>query len=554
MNRRSRLRLAVAALASAVALSTVAVSTAAGADTLPSPAPLLQRTPDLVTGAPLPTIQLDSGYVWAQTTIGTTVYAGGSFSNAREAGKAAGAGALSARSNLLAYDITTGALLPFAPQVNGVIKSIAASPDGKRIYIGGSFSSVNGQPRYNIAALDAATGALVPGFSASIGGTGVYTLTATDTTVYAGGLFTQASGAPRKNLAAFSTAGSLLAWAPTTDLQVDASVMDPTKQKVIVGGRFATVNGAAQRGLAALDPATGAILPWAVPASVQNGVSTGSYAGKAGIFSLTADANAVYGTGWVRYSQAGNLEGTFAAEAGTGNVRWIADCHGDHYGVYSTGKVVYTTSHVHACESMGQFPGSTNTYKYAEAYTTDVRGILGRPQDVGVYKDWSGTPSPAAYNWYPDFTVGTATGLGQAGLSVTGTGDYISIGGEFGTANNKQFQGLVRFATAPTGEKAPPRLSTGWSGTVTSQLDTVKVSIPANWDRDDKVLSYDLYREGVTTPVATTTAESTWWSRPTVSLQVSGLTPGSTQRFRVVARDADGNSATSDWMTKVVGG
>ena len=49
----------------------------------------------------------------------------------------------------------TGALLPFAPKVNGVIKAVAASPDGSRIYIGGSFNNVNGKDRWNIAAIDA---------------------------------------------------------------------------------------------------------------------------------------------------------------------------------------------------------------------------------------------------------------------------------------------------------------------------------------------------------------------------------------------------------------
>ncbi|MBE7162420.1 MAG: hypothetical protein INR72_14350, partial [Williamsia herbipolensis] len=531
MPARPRVRLAAVVIAAAAAAAVVpAIS--ASADTPSGPSPLLQPTKDVVTAAPLPTIQLDSGYVWAQTTIGTTVYAGGSFSNAREVGKAAGAGALSPRLNLLAYDITTGALLPFAPQVNGVVKTVAASPDGKRLYIGGSFNTVNGQPRTNIAALDAATGAVLPDFRATVGGTGVYTLTVTNTTVYAGGLFTQANAVARKNLAAFAVTGSLLDWAPTTDRQVDTSVMDPTKQKIVVGGRFGVVNDAPQRGMAALDLVSGAVLPWAAADTVKNGVSTGTGAGMAGIFSLTADATGVYGTGWSFSAgpTAGNLEGTFAAEAGTGAIRWIADCHGDHYGVYSTGKVVYTTSHTHACQSMGLWDDSVGkpNKKYAEAYTVDARGTLTSPSEPNLFKDWSGTPSPAMYNWFPDFTVGTASGLGQAGFSITGTGNYISIGGEFGSANNKQFQGLARFATAPTGAKTGPRVTTGWTPTASQPFPSaVTVGLPANWDRDDLRLTYDLYREGVAAPVSTVTADSTWWKRPTVSLTATGL-PGGT--------------------------
>ena len=54
--------------------------------------------------------------MWSQVVVGTTVYAGGSFSNARPAGSAPGTN-LVPRSNLLAYNITTGVLVPtFAPQ------------------------------------------------------------------------------------------------------------------------------------------------------------------------------------------------------------------------------------------------------------------------------------------------------------------------------------------------------------------------------------------------------------------------------------------------------
>ncbi|MGO2362543.1 MAG: PKD domain-containing protein, partial [Brachybacterium tyrofermentans] len=343
---------------------------AADAVELPSPPPLLQRDDNVVTADPIPTVQIDNGYVWAQATIGSTVYAVGDFDNAR-APLAAPGTQLTARSNVLAYDINTGDLLPFAPQVNGVIKAVAASPDGSRIYIGGSFSSVNGQVRYSIAALDATTGQLITSFKPSVGGSGVYALVAKGATVYAGGLFTQANGTPRTNAAAFSAGnGALMPWAPQSDRQIDAMVADPGGQKIIVAGRFASVNGnTAMRGAAAVNELTGAVdANWALTQTVKNGSSSGGDAGKAGIFALAADDSGVYGTGWVFAGvTTGNLEGTFAAEAETGAVRWIADCLGDHYGVYSTGETVYTTSHTHACSTMGLHPEqSTRQYRYAE--------------------------------------------------------------------------------------------------------------------------------------------------------------------------------------------
>ncbi|MFI8592968.1 PKD domain-containing protein, partial [Microbacterium sp. NPDC078428] len=547
-----RLAAMVTSAAMIVAGTVLFAGTAASAADLPSPAPFLQRDDSIVTADPLPTVQIDSGYVWAQTTIGNTVYAAGSFSNARAPLAAPGTN-LTPRTNILAYDITTGALLSFAPSVNGVIRSIAASPDGTRIYIGGSFNSVNGQTRWNVAALDAVTGQLVGGFVPSVGGAGVYGIAVTAGTVYVAGSFTQANNVARQNLAAFNAAtGALQTWAPTSDLQVDALVVEPGTGRLIAGGRFYQVNGAVQRGLAALDPATGATFTgWQAPASIRNGWNDGEFAGRAGIFALSTDATGVYGTGWVfANASVGNLEGTFAADAGTGAVRWVADCHGDHYGVYSNGSAVYTTSHTHQCDTVGIWPEMpTRQYRYVEAYTTDARGTLTRSPSTGsLYQSWEGTPSPAVYSWFPDFTVGTASGLGQAGLSITGAGQYISVAGEFTTVNNQRYQGIVRFATNPsTGKNQGPRLSgTSWQPTARSLTPgRVRLSIPMNWDRDDRDVTYELLRDGVAQPVTTREIVSRWWDTTNIILEEKGLDPGSTQTYRVRATDGDGNTVTS---------
>src|SRR5690606_4361988 len=127
-----------------------------------------------------------------------------------------------------------------------------------------------------------------------------------------------------------------------------------------------------------------------------------------------------------------------------------------------------------------------------------------------TYSDWSGTPSPSAYAVTPDFTVGTASGLGQAGLSITGAGDFIAVAGEFTSVNNKRYQGIVRFSTAPAGgAKDGPRLSaTDWAvPTASSTIEgRVRVSIPTNRDRDDRDLTYQLLRSDSATPIDEVTA------------------------------------------------
>jgi PKD repeat protein len=526
-------------------------------------APLKERTSDsMVTADPLASVQLNgsSSIIWTQALVGNTVYAGGSFANVHPAGTAEGTN-LTPRSNLLAYDLTTGNLnTAWAPSVNGVVKAVAASPDGKRIYVGGSFSVANGTTRYNLAAFDATTGALITGFNAPVGGSTVNAIVATATTVYVGGLFTAGWNVARKNLAAFSAStGSLLGWAPTTNLQVDAMVMDPTNTQLIIGGRFDQVNGAPQRGMAALDLSSGATLPWAVAKIVTNGLSTGPNSGKAGIFSLTSDSTGVYGTGWVLGdTNTGNLEGAFAATPGTGALRWVADCHGDHYASYSDGTTLYTTSHEHACDSVGGTRnGVTNAanMRHSTAFTTSVQGTLSRPETVSsIYKDWSGTPEPAEYSWYPEWLTGTASDSKQAGLSVVGNGSMIAVAGEFVGVNNKPQHGITRFAKVPAnGPHSGPRLSAAdntWTPTAKSTAQgSMLVSIPANHDRDGKSLTYQFTRVGQSKPFATVTASSQYWYLPTVSATDTGLTTGQSYTYQVRAIDSDGLTADSSQVT-----
>ncbi len=568
MISRLRTGLAGVAVAALVAVGSLVAQPASAAETgattdaqtsalLPGPAPIEQRNDKTATTDVLPTVQIDSGIVWAQVILGDTVYAGGSFSAARPADAAPGQN-LMPRGNILAYDIKTGEATSFAPQINGTVKSLALSPDGKRLYVGGSFTKVGDKTRHNVATFNTATGALLESFRPAVGGSYVNAIVATGNTVYFGGLIGAATGVSRKNLAAVDTTGALLGWAPTTDLQVDSMVVNQSGSKIIAAGRFETVNGATSRGLAALDPVTGALVPWSITSTVQNGRATGGNAGKAGISQITTDQNgAVYGTGWV-YADVptGNLEGLFAANGESGDTIWIADCHGDHYGVYSDGTNVYSTGHEHDCQTAGGLPqgaGTPGNMRNATIYTAAAKGTLSRsPYVNSIYADWSGYPAPAAVNWYPDWATGTASGMGQAAWTVTGNSDYVVFGGEFLFVNSKRAQGLARFAiTPPGGPKDGPRLSgTDWAPSATAVGDAARVLIPSNWDRDDLNLTYELWENGGTAPVATTPVmQSTFWNRPVVTMWARGLAAGSKHTFTIVAKDTAGNTARSDEVT-----
>ena len=84
----------------------------------------------------------------------------------------------------------------FAPDLNGQVLAVAASPDGSRVYVGGEFTTADGRRRYRIAAYDTATGALVDHLRARASTASVRAIVATNTTVYVGGAFSTATPPP----------------------------------------------------------------------------------------------------------------------------------------------------------------------------------------------------------------------------------------------------------------------------------------------------------------------------------------------------------------------
>ncbi|MFT3860688.1 hypothetical protein [Micropruina sp.] len=342
--------------------------TAARADTKPLDE-TNPKTPVTVSADPLPTAQID-GVAWTQLVVGNTVYVGGSFTTARPAGSAAGVDTVT-RTNLLAYDITTGVLsTTWAPTTNGEVLTMTASPDKSRIYIGGSFTQVNGSIRNRIAALDPTTGALVNAFQPKPDAS-VKSIVATSSTVYFGGIFSSVGGTTRAKIAAVQASdGALLSWVPTiAGGNVNAMKLSPDGTKIALGGSFTTVNGSSNPGygLAFVTPDTGESLAMPVNATVRNGGDN------AAILSLTSDSDSLYATGYT-YGSGGNLEGTTRIDWSDGSLVWVEDCHGDTYGSYPMGDVVYTVSHAHYCGNLEDGFGQTApswTFHWGNAFFED---------------------------------------------------------------------------------------------------------------------------------------------------------------------------------------
>ena len=518
-----------------------ALDTPAAADTAPA-----TGTPATVSADPLPTVQ-QNGVVWSQVTVGNIVYATGSFSQTWPAGQSASSSNETPRTNLLAYNITTGALVTsFSHTLNAQGLGIAASPDGSTVYVVGDFTTVDGATHNHIAAFNTSTGALVTGFTASLSGEAA-AVTASASSVYVGGNFFSADGVARTRLAALNPSnGALLSWAPTADDgQVAALAIVPNGTRVIVGGRFTTIDSQAANGMGSVDATSGAIEPWAINTLVQDGNANG----KCGITTLSVDGSNVYGGGF-SYG-CGNFEGTFAANPTTGAAVFINDCHGDTYATQPVGSVLYVASHSHDCSAIGSFPNGTPSgySQRATAYTTNATGTDTGPDAYGW--NYSGQPDGSLLAWFPTLAPGTVTNQDQAAWSVTGNASYVAYGGEFPTVNGTAQAGLVRFAVKASAPNKVGPIPTSTLTPTVSALGSgqVAVSWTATWDRDNANLTYTILRDG--TAVGTVTQASSFWQLPSLTYTDKGLTPGTAHTYRIRVSDPLGNIVGSGTSASV---
>ena len=516
------------------------------------------------TAAPLPTVQID-GVAWGQLVVDDVVYVVGSFNSARPAGALAGQQEVP-RSNILAYDLTTGELIEdFAPTLNGAGRSLALSEDGKTLYVAGEFDKVDNEWHSRLAAFDISHGhgTLISSFQ-PVFSTTVKDIAVAGDTLYVGGYFTKVNNQQRTRLAALkASTGELLDWTASAEgpnAQVYAIEVSPDHSKVVIGGSFSTVNGSSKPGygMALLSASTGEVLPMPVNDTVRTAGD------KAAIFDIAVDEDGFYGTA---YSAVGrldeaNLEGSFKADW-NGNLIWLEPCHGDTYGIAPTKEIVYTVGHAHSCETIYGFPnmpevrkdGSHPLYVRAMAFTNSPDITIRQQGVADGYQDWStsGLKSPTIIGWYPDLEAGKFTKTSQAAYKVDVTDSYVLMVGEFIEADGKVQQGIVRYPRRAGQPTLPPE---GKAENLAAKAEvttsgSVKVSFTATWDRDDPTLTYSLYRDNETTPVATEKISDTRWALNDHSLEDTTCSAGE-HTYRLVVSDPSGNTITAQMPSVTV--
>ena len=509
------------------------------------------------TAAPLPTAQID-GVAWGQLVVGDVVYVVGDFKTARPAEAPKGQQEVP-RSNILAYDINTGQLIEdFAPSLNGAGRSLAVSEDGKTLYVAGEFDRVDDESHSRLAAFDISQGhgTLISSFR-PVFSTTVKDIAVAGDTLYAGGYFTKVNGQQRVRLAALkASTGELTDWTASAEgpnAQVYAIEVSPDHSKVVIGGSFSSVNGSSKPGygMALLSASTGEMLPMPVNDTVRTAGQN------AAIFDIAVDNDGFYATA---YSSVGrldeaNLEGSFKADW-NGNLVWLEPCHGDTYGIAPTKEMVYTVGHAHSCETIYGFPnmsevrkdGSHPLYARAMAFTNSPDITIRHQGVVDGYQDWStsGYKSPTIVGWYPDLEAGKVTRAFQAAYKVDVTDKYVLMVGEFIEADGKVQQGIVRYPRRAGQPTLPPegKAETLGAKAEATMSGSVKVSFTATWDRDDPTLTYSLYRDNETTPVATEKIGDTRWALSSHTLEDTGC-PAGEHTYRLVVSDPSGNTITA---------
>ena len=187
------------------------------------------------------------GPVYALALYGGVLYVGGSFTLLDG----------QFRTSLAAVNSSTGAVTTWAPDVAGGVVNCLTT-DGMTLYIGGSFTSINSQTRNRIASFSIPTKTLNtwnPSANAA-----VQALALSGATVYAGGSFSTIGGQSRGNLAALDASGNATAFAPNANAAVEALAISGST--IYAGGGFTTIGGASRNRLAALDATSGNALTW----------------------------------------------------------------------------------------------------------------------------------------------------------------------------------------------------------------------------------------------------------------------------------------------------
>ncbi len=503
--------------------------------------PMLDRTPVsqgwAVTGINVGTaISNMNDYVKTFAQIGNVLYMGGKFLQVQHGI----GGPTFTQSYLAAFDVNTGEWIPtFNPVINAPVWKIMASPDGTKLFVGGEFTSVNGQANTTaLAALDPTTGAVVPSTSWQAYAsrpTGSYDIRAMSIQgpwLYLGGNFTKITGGT-----GFNTAGPLNVsrmarvaltngqpdwkWAPALDtapMDINASAQGD-RSTPSARSRRSTAPRLASPHETAMDTTTGALVPGLQPwVQTQPGVTEPSN-------TILEVGDHVYQGGSQHYLHS-YARSNYAFEKG-----YIAQNNGGDYQAlaYKDG-ILYGSCH---CVTDYQFQDTTN-------FTTPTGYTRADPINlIGAYDTTNNMSALPEFN-PTQLKLKGSGGEGPWALFFDSNG-CMWAGGDLvrqGASASPYYGGYEKFCDRDT---TPPSTPTNVQTSITG--NNVTLSWTPSTDNATTPIQYEILKDDPTfgTIVVGTTFDRNWTD--------TGVT--GTARYFVRAEDNTGNRSASTSVISV---
>jgi len=324
-----------------------------------------------------------NGQVNSIVVSGNTAYLGGSFT---QCGFSTGYG--------VAVDTGTAIADHYFPKVYNTPggQVWCAVPDSQGgWYIGGSFTTVNGQPHKYLAHVKADKS--VDPWNPSPNHT-VNTIYYSGNKIYVGGGFDTVGGVARGHGAAFDTSGNLLQWNPQANNDITA--IQPVGNKVFVGGAFQVLGGQPYYWyLGSVDSSTGALTGW--------NPSNGGPSGSSGIYKFIYANHQIY------------MCGAFTVLNGVSRIVLAKmDENGNINSAWNPGATI-----------TGNFVSDICLYEGNLYVSGDFTALGGQTRKNIVALD---TATGLATSWNPAITNGAVRAITASGSKLYIGGSFTSIG------------------------------------------------------------------------------------------------------------------------------
>lgn len=382
------------------------------------------------------TPNIQDGTVYAITSVGSTVIAGGNFTKVQNAGSTT----TISRPDLLAFDASTGAVsTTFAPTLNGTVEAVLPGPTANTVYVGGAFGTVNGVASKGITLLNTTTGQIVSGFKPPKLNGIVYSIGLAGGRVYLAGTFTTAGGVTHDGIATLNaTTGKL---DPYMNIQLTghhnyngsganggvgprAMAINPQGTRAVVIGNFKSADGLSrdQVVMIDIDGASSAVVDpnWATNEftaacfnwAFDTYVTDVQYSQDGSYFAITATGGSGTNTDgsrslcdsasrWESNSTGTNVQPTWVDYTGQDSL----------WSVAITGSVIYVGGHE-------RWLNNSNGYDSAGAGAVPRPGMAALDPISGVPLKWNPGRNPRGAGAYAMYASST-------GLYVGSDTDYI---------------------------------------------------------------------------------------------------------------------------------